>query len=138
MNARLKLLLLFVLATLFWLAVARGAGVAEPWDAAGYWTVWYPVSLLLAAGGGYVVGRGTRKNAGWAAGAIVTLAQLPVMELGAGTSGLWPAGLLVLLVLAVPAMALAALAGWVARKKKAARGAGRLSSGVGERDQSAP
>lgn len=138
MNARLKLLLLFVLATLFWLAVAAGAGVGEPWDTAGYWTIWYPVSLLLAACGGYIVGRGTRKNTSWAAGAIVTLAQLPVMGLGAGTSGLWPAGLLVLLVLAIPAMALAALAGWVAHRKKAARGVGRLSSGIGERDQSAP
>ncbi len=116
MNARLKLLLLFLLATLFWLGVARGAGVGEPWDAARYLTVWYPVSLLLAAGGGYVVGRG-----GWAAGGIVTLAQLPVMGLGAGTGGLWPAGLLVLLVLAMPAMALAALAGRIARRGRDTR-----------------
>lgn len=138
MSFSLKLLLLFLLAALFWLGVARGSGVGEAWDAAGYWTIWYPVSLLLVAGGGYVVGRRSRRNTGWVAGAIVTAAQLPVMGLGAAGSGLLPAGLLVLLVLAIPAMAVAALAGWVARKKKAARGAGRLSHGIGVRDQSAP
>lgn len=105
----LTLILLFLLGVLFWLGVGRIEGVGEPWDGDWYWVLWYPLSLLLAAGAGFVVGR-----RGWLAGAILTFAQLPVMWLNTGGGALMIVGLLFLAVLAIPPVIVAALAGRLA------------------------
>ena len=106
---KLRMVQVFVLAVvsvLYWLLVSRVSGAKEPWDAAGYWLIWYPGSLLLSACGGFAFG-----NRGWSAGAIVTFAQLPVMWVNTGLGGLLIVGVAFLAVLAVPAVILSALFG---------------------------
>ncbi|PTQ63353.1 hypothetical protein C8J45_106143 [Sphingomonas sp. PP-CE-3G-477] len=65
-----------------------------------------PGSLLLSAVGGFGFGR-----RGWSAGAIVTVAQLPVMGVNTGFGGLLIVGVAFLAILAVPAVMLSALFG---------------------------
>ncbi|MBE2992872.1 hypothetical protein IFR23_12695 [Sphingomonas sp. CFBP 13603] len=106
---KLRMVQVFVLAVvsvLYWLLVSHVSGAKEPWDAAGYWLIWYPGSLLLSACGGFAFGK-----RGWSAGAIVTFAQLPVMWVNTGFGGLLIVGVAFLAVLAVPAVILSALFG---------------------------
>ncbi|SFP86892.1 hypothetical protein [Sphingomonas rubra] len=90
----------------YWWAVGRSSGVAEPWDAPSYWSVGYPGALVLAA----LLGWWWPRRA-WALGAIVVLAQLPVVIASSGVGPLLALGALYAGVLALPAMAVAALAG---------------------------
>lgn len=43
--------------TAYWTLIVWTEGVSEPWDAALYWTVHYPVLLLISAVTGALVGR---------------------------------------------------------------------------------
>jgi hypothetical protein len=114
MHRPLPKLLALLLASLFaWWIAGWIAGVAEPWDAPGYWRLWVPLSLGVAALAGAWLGR-----RGWTAGAVVMLTQLlPVALSRGGDGGLWAAGLLIAVVLAIPAMAFAALAGWLVTRR---------------------
>ena len=106
---KLRMVQVFVLAVvsvLYWLFVSHVSGAKEPWDAAGYWLIWYPGSLLLSAVGGVAFGK-----RGWSAGAIVTVAQLPVMWVNTEFGGLLIVGVAFLAILAVPAVMLSALFG---------------------------
>lgn len=93
----------------YWQVVALVAGVAEPWDAGAYWRLWYPVSLLLSVAAGLFV-----RRPAWLAGALPSLAQLPVTWWHAGFGPLWPIGVGFALILAVPAAIAAMLAARVA------------------------
>ncbi|MEH3048517.1 hypothetical protein [Sphingomonas adhaesiva] len=98
-----RLLAVLLASLLYWTLVSHVANVAEPWDAPAYWRGWYPGALLLSAVGGRLIG--------WSAGAIVIAAQAPVMAInGALAADGWPIALPFLLALAVPAVAVAALA----------------------------
>ena len=106
---KLRMVQMSVLAVVsvpYWLFVSHVSSAKEPWDAAGYWLIWYPGSLLLSACGGFAFGR-----RGWSAGAIVTFAQLPVMCVNTEFGGLLIVGVVFLSVLAVPAVMLSALFG---------------------------
>lgn len=92
----------------YWFVAARLSGVVEPWDAPDYWTIAYPGALLLAA----LLGA-TWPRRGWAWGAIVVLAQLPVVVAASGAGPLLAAGLLFALVLALPAMLVGSGAAWI-------------------------
>ncbi|MBB4087695.1 hypothetical protein [Sphingomonas carotinifaciens] len=94
----------------YWFIVAALSGVGEPWDAARYWWLWYPLSLVIAGVGGRLL----RRRA-WRAGVIVTFAQVPVMAIGGAAGPLWAVGLLMLGVLALPAVIVALLAGRLLR-----------------------
>lgn len=97
--------LLFVSA-MYWQLVSQWSGVAEPWDAGGYWRLWYPVSLALSAVAGFVL------RSRWGlAGAVVTGAQLLVMAVHAQPGALMLGGMMILCILAIPAAAVSALAG---------------------------
>lgn len=98
-------------AMLYWLAVALGTGVREPWDSAIYWTIAYPLSLAMAALSGFVL----RRHA-WLAAILITFAQFPVMMLTGGAGTLWMAGVLILIVLSLPAIVIAAMAAFIARR----------------------
>jgi hypothetical protein len=101
---------LFILGGLYWQFVCQITNVQEPWDAPAYWSVAYPISLVLSATTGWFL-----KNRGWTAGAVLTLAQFPVIWLNNGTgSPFWVVGLLILFVLAIPAATISAVAGWFA------------------------
>lgn len=95
----LRLVATMAVALFYWLLISRLTDAAEPWDAVGYWTAFYPLSLLLAVFGGWLIGRH-----GWIAGLIVTFAQLPVMIANAGTGPLLPIGVIFLIILSLPAV----------------------------------
>lgn len=105
----MKVIVLLTCGLFYWSLVGRSAGVAEPWDAAAYWRLWYPLSLVLAGGAGLVL-----RTRGWMAGAIVTFAQLPVMAWNGEGALWWGMAMLFLAVLAIPAMAVSAGTGWLA------------------------
>jgi len=108
---RTALIAIAALALCYWAAVGLSAPTAEPWDAAGYWTLAYPLSLALGAVAGAVVGRRA-----WRAGAVVTMAQLPVMVALGSAGSMTAFAVLILITLSVPAAALSALAGRLTRR----------------------
>jgi len=90
----------------FWTAVSMIAGVAEPWDAAGYWTIFYPAALVLSA----VLALLPRRFQ-WAVGAVVIFAQVPVVMVPSGAGPLLGAGIVIATILSIPAVALSWLSG---------------------------
>ncbi len=103
-----------VVGAAYWWFVARITGAAEPWDARAYWQLWYPASFAISAALGLIL-----KEHGWIAGAIVTLAQAPVMLLNNGAGPLLGLAVLMLCVLALPVTAVSALAAWFASRPRA-------------------
>ena len=86
-----------------WLLTSLISGRAEAWDAPMYWTVTYPLAILLAGMLGYRVPRRA-----WRWGLAVMLVQAPVLVLTSGGSmNLLPLGLALFAILALPAMAAA-------------------------------
>jgi peptidoglycan/LPS O-acetylase OafA/YrhL len=86
-----------------WLLTSLISGRAEAWDAPIYWTVTYPLAILLAGVLGY---RAPRRA--WRWGLAVMLVQAPVLLLTSGGSmGLLPLGLALFAILALPAVAAA-------------------------------
>lgn len=107
-----QIAVLIILGGLYWQFVCQLTNVQEPWNAPAYWSVAYPISLVLSAATGRFL-----KNRGWSAGAVLTLAQLPVIWLNNGTSDpFWAVGVLILFVLAIPAATISAVAGWFASR----------------------
>jgi len=104
-----KTIVLLACAALYWHFVCWLTGAREPWDADAYWKLWYPASLGLSAVAGLVF-----RQQRWAAGGIITFAQFPVIWTNTGTHPLLAIGLLMLCLLAVPAIAVSALSGWFA------------------------
>ena len=99
----------------FWgLAAWRTPG-GEPWDAPAFWTVVYPIALVIAA----VLGACFPRHA-WLWGLLLMLLQVPVVAVMSGVGPLLLAGLVYALVLAVPAMAIAAAAGALRRRLQSA------------------
>ena len=86
-----------------WLLTSLISGRAEAWDAPMYWTVTYPLAILLAGVLGY---RAPRRA--WRWGLVVMLVQAPVLLLTSGGSmNLLPLGLALFAILSLPAIAAA-------------------------------
>lgn len=102
--------------TCFWLIVCMVGETPEPWDAENYWTVAYPVSVLLA---GIIGFRFDRR--GWLVGTVLTLSQFPVMLALAGADGMSAFGLALLGVLAIPVTIVSAAASWIGRRRRQGR-----------------
>lgn len=85
-----------------WTAIAWLGGRAEPWDSGLYWTVGYPLSLILAAGFGYLFPRHP-----WRWALLLFHSQLVVMLASGAGLGLLPLGLILLTILSLPACAVA-------------------------------
>jgi hypothetical protein len=98
-----------------WGWVALAGGRAEPWDAPQFWSAGYPAALAACAILGWIWPRGA-----WRWAALVFAMLLVVMlagTVGTGSSfSMLPPGLVLLAVLALPGVALAALAGWARRR----------------------
>ena len=98
----------FVAATgcgaVLWIASAAAFGRSEPWDSALYWKISYPIAIGLAGVLGYVV---PEKPWRWAL--MVMLSQFATMALKGGLGSMWPLGLVLFVVLALPGMGLANL-----------------------------
>ncbi|QNR98820.1 hypothetical protein ICJ04_08060 [Stenotrophomonas sp. 169] len=95
----------------FWVLVAWRTPAGEPWDAPTYWTVVYPIALVIAA----VLGACFPRRA-WLWGLLLMVLQVPVVVVASGFGPLLLAGLVYTLVLAVPALAIAAAAGALRRR----------------------
>jgi len=93
----------------FWVLVAWRTPGGEPWDAPAFWTVVYPIALVIAA----VLGACFPRKA-WLWGLL--LMALQVVAVTSGVGPLLLAGLVYALVLSVPAMAIAAAAGALRRR----------------------
>jgi hypothetical protein len=90
---------------LLWVLTSLISGRPEAWDAPFYWTVSYPLAILLAGVVGYLA-----PHRAWRWGLVVMLVQALVMVVtSSGSFGLLPLGLLLLGVLSLPATALAVL-----------------------------
>jgi hypothetical protein len=105
------ILVVTVVALAYWFAVSAATGHAEPWDAPGYLTFHYPLSLGLALIFGALFDRGA-----WRWGVIVIFAQLVVMLVWGGVGPLIVVGLAILAGLSIPAAFLAEVAARVRRR----------------------
>lgn len=92
--------------TVLWVATSAIGGKAEPWDSSVYWTIAYPVAIVLAGFLGYVF-----PQRPWRWAVVVMFMQAAVMVIAGSGFGLLPLGLVFLAVLSFPA----ALA-WLAAK----------------------
>lgn len=110
-TAPMKMTILLVGSVFYWLFVSWLTGAKEPWDAGTYWRLWYPASLGLSALAGLMF-----EKRRWMAGIVVTFAQLPVIWGHNDRGDFLVIGLMMLGVLAVPAMGLSALSGWFATR----------------------
>ncbi|MHC5148352.1 hypothetical protein [Stenotrophomonas rhizophila] len=95
----------------FWVLVAWRTPGGEPWDAPAFWTVVYPLALAIAA----VLGAYFPRKA-WLWGLLLMVLQVPVVAVMSGVGPLLLAGVVYALVLALPAMAIAAVAGALRRR----------------------
>ena len=98
--------IIFAISLAYWFTVNRLSETNEPWDAASYWSVSYPLSMLVTGVAAFLLRRHY-----WVAGALTTMAQIPVMLLDSGAGPLWLIGFGLLGVLALPAMIVAELSG---------------------------
>lgn len=87
-----------------WTATSALSGRREPWDWAGYWTISYPIALLLAGALGSLF-----PQRPWRWALVVIFSQLIVMLVGGSGLGLLPLGLILLGVLSLPAIVAAKL-----------------------------
>lgn len=87
-----------------WLATVVISGRREAWDSSLYWTVAYPLSIVLAGVLGY---RFPEKP--WRWGLVVMLVQAVVLAITAASFGLLPLGLILFAILSLPAIGFAKL-----------------------------
>jgi hypothetical protein len=85
-----------------WVATTTLTGRREAWDAPVYWTVTYPIGLVISAILGYL-----SRDRPWRWGMALMLAQAVMMAALAREFGLLPLGLILFGVLAVPLMLVA-------------------------------
>ena len=100
---------------LLWLLTASIAGRREAWDAPLYWTVAYPVGLAIAALLGY-----THPERPWRWGLILMLTQAVTLVITTGAGSMLPLGLVLFGFLALPAIVLGNVAGWLRRRTRIA------------------
>ena len=104
MSARLAWLITSITGLLFWIAVVVASGKREPWDGEAYWMLYLPLAILLAFGFGMIF-----PERPWRWALAIMLAQAPVMVAGGSGLGLLPLGIILLLLLSLPAI----LAAWI-------------------------
>lgn len=89
---------------LYWLGLSVLAHHPEPWDAPSFWTTWYPVSLLMGCVLGVVPA-----HRGWLAGPVFQASLLPVLVATSGVGPLLGLGVLLVMIMAVPAALLSGI-----------------------------
>ena len=95
-----------------WSFASWTSGGREPWDTSAYWSVYLPAAYVLSLLIGFAFPRRT-----WRWPLAIMLVQLPVMSLAAGEVGnLAPLGAVLLLILAIPGMATAAIGAAMRRR----------------------
>ena len=94
-----------------WTVAAQIGNRAEPWDAPQVWSIFYPLAIITA--GAFGLAFPTRP---WRWAVTLILTQLPIMVFNGSGLGLLPMGLVMLLVLALPAIGLATFASWLRKR----------------------
>ena len=85
----------------------------EPWDAPNFWTIYYPAAIALCGVLGYL-----HPQRPWRWALILMFMQLFVMIAGGSGFNLLPMGLILMAVLALPAIGLAYLCAWAQRQRR--------------------
>ncbi|MGE0703223.1 MAG: hypothetical protein AB7F99_09720 [Vicinamibacterales bacterium] len=112
MPARTSYVAAAVAGALLWGATAALSGRREAWDAAQYWTLVYPASVLVAAALGFLVPH----RGAWRLGFAVMLGQALALVVTSGSFGLLPPGIILFAVLAILPAGAAAIASAVGRR----------------------
>lgn len=98
---------------MLWLGTAALSGRSEAWDSPAYWTITYPLSIVLAGTLGYLV-----PIRPWRWALTVMLAQLLTLTATAASFGLLPLGLVLFTILALPPVAAALVMGVVGTHRR--------------------
>lgn len=94
-----------------WIATMAATGRSEAWDSPWYWDVTYPLCIALAALLGYLT-----PFRPWRWGFAVIMIQAPVVMFTSGNSwNLLPIGIALFLIMSLPAIAAAVVAGRLRR-----------------------
>lgn len=100
------ILIAFFAGATLWFAASALSGKREAWDAAAYWVLAYPIALLLCACLGYAY-----PYRSWRWPLVLFEAQFIAMCIRNGELGsLWPLGIVLFLVVALPGILAAGLA----------------------------
>ena len=102
---RLATILSILAGLLLWSAAAHVSEKREPWDSELYWTLFYPLAVLLSG-----IFRAVFAQRPWRWALCVIFAQLAVMAASGSGFGLLPLGAVMLAILSVPAVGAALLA----------------------------
>jgi hypothetical protein len=97
---------------ILWFLTSAIGGRREPWDTALYWSVAYPIAIVIAGTLGYMF-----PQRPWRWALVVMFMQGAVMIVGGSGFGLLPLGLILLGVLSLPAVAVASLTARMRRQK---------------------
>ena len=114
-NSKVAYSVAIVGGALLWLLTTALSGRTEAWDSALYWTVAYPLAIVLAGVLGYQA-----PERPWRWGLAVMLVQAVVLALTASGFGLLPLGLIMFAVLALPAIGAATLAARIRLRRQQA------------------
>ncbi len=101
-----------LLGVMLWTLIAAIGGRAEPWDSPLYWSIGYPLAIVLAGVLGYVF-----PLRPWRWAMTLMFMQGAIMLFGGSGLGLLPLGLIMLLLLSLPAVALASLGARLSRRR---------------------
>jgi hypothetical protein len=92
-----------------WFAAMASSGKREPWDDPAYWSVVYPATIIVSGFLGFFFSKRS-----WRWPLALFCGQFLALTIRAGELGnLWPLGLLVFLVMSVPAITIAKLGAWL-------------------------
>jgi hypothetical protein len=95
-----------------WFAASFITGRKEPWDSSTYWWLIYPVAIAACGYLGY-----RYPTRAWLSAFVLFQAQFVGMVIRNGEVGnLWPLGMALFAIIAIPGMVVAALAARVARR----------------------
>jgi hypothetical protein len=101
-----------------WLAASFIMGKKEPWDSSVYWWLVYPLAIAACGFLGY-----RYPERPWLSSLVLFEGQFVGMVIRSGEVGnLWPLGMALLAIMAIPGMIVAALAARVARRAEQAAG----------------
>jgi hypothetical protein len=110
---RLPLAIALIGGAIVWIAASLLMGRREPWDAPAYWVILYPLSL----GGCGLLGYAFPYRAWLWAFALFWGQFLGMAVRNGELGGLWPLGMVLFAVIALPGVALAAWGARLGRKR---------------------
>jgi len=97
---------------ILWLATSAISGRQEAWDSTLYWTVAYPMAIIVAGTLGYL-----SPERAWRWALALMLAQAVTLIIAASSFGLLPLGLIMFAALALPPVAMATCAAAIRKQR---------------------